>query len=402
MSKIAIIIDSLYCGGAERDLVTLLSMLDYSKTEIDLLLVKRGGMFEELLPPQIGVCDALDQSPFATDRLSLVIVNALTSHSAERLLARLSLSVGQRFSLKRVHGAQRFWQCMGHLIEERSTAYDVAVAFSQGFPTYYVAQKIKARKKIAVVNVDYIAAGYSRAHDFEHYDKFDTIVADSNKVKEIMQSTYPEFREKLHVIHHILDAALLERLALTGETFEDGFEGIRLLTIGRLVVQKGYDIALKACHNLKQNGLNVRWYVLGEGHLRRQIEQDIKKYQLQGCFVLLGAKLNPYPYLKDCDLYVQTSRFEGFGIALAEARMLNKPIVTTNFDVVHEQVENERNGLIVEMDPDSVCGGIIRLIRNQSEAERMVNSLKKEKKRNFEDVEQWQRHFELMVPSKSG
>jgi glycosyltransferase involved in cell wall biosynthesis len=107
-------------------------------------------------------------------------------------------------------------------------------------------------------------------------------------------------------------------------------------------------------------------------------------------FVLLGAKLNPYPYLKNCTIYVQTSKFEGFGTTVVEARMLNKPIVTTNFDVVCEQIKDGKNGLIVEMNADAVCEGILKLVEDEGLVKSMVECLKKEKKGNVEEVKKWQ------------
>ena len=135
-----------------------------------------------------------------------------------------------------------------------------------------------------------------------------------------------------------------------GNGFEDSFTGIRILTIGRLANQKGYDIALEACKKLKEKGINFRWYVLGKGPLKEEIEKYIIKNNLSKHFILLGVEANPYPFIKNTDIYVQTSRFEGFGLALAEARMLNVPIVTTRFDAVYNQMIDGKNGLVVDME----------------------------------------------------
>lgn len=388
--KVLFVLDSLRCGGAEKGLVTLLSLLDLSHYEADLLLFQRGGMFESMVPPQVKILDGLEYVRFTIVPFKTMVIESIRMREFKKIFARINNSVRQRVSLKKVHGAQTFWESMGHLIEPNPVHYDVAIAFSQGFPTYFVAEKIRAERKIAVVNTDYAAAGYDRDHDFQFYNKYDTIVVDGEHGKKIMQQTYPEFSKKIEVIYDIVEDGVIGRMTDAGESYNDGFDGIRLLTIGRLSPPKGYDIAMEACQILKEKGLKFRWYVLGEGPLQVEMEEYIKKKELRESFILLGAKLNPYPYLKDCTIYVQTSKFEGFGTTVVEARLLNKPIVTTNFEVVFEQITDRKNGLIVAMNADAVCEGILRLVKDEELMNSMVECLKKEKKGNIEEVEKWQ------------
>jgi glycosyltransferase involved in cell wall biosynthesis len=168
--------------------------------------------------------------------------------------------------------------------------------------------------------------------------------------------------------------------------YNDDFNGIRILTIGRLAYGKGYDIALEACKKLKEKGINFRWYVLGKGPLREEIQQFIKENKLENYFILLGVTANPYPFIKNCDIYVQTSRFEGFGLAIAEARILNKPVVTTRFDTVFNQMIDRKNGLVVDMNADAICEGIMELIRNQNLRNNIIDFLQHEKKGNVEEI----------------
>ena len=129
--------------------------------------------------------------------------------------------------------------------------------------------------------------------------------------------------------------------------------------------------------------------MLGKGPLENDIKKYIQKHNLDDHFILLGVKSNPYPYIKNADIYVQTSKYEGFGLAIAEAKILNVPVVTTRFDAVNNQMINEKNGLVVEMKADTVCNGITRLIENQDLKENILNYLKHEKKGNIEEVEKF-------------
>ena len=164
---------------------------------------------------------------------------------------------------------------------------------------------------------------------------------------------------------------------------------IRLLTVGRLASQKGYDIAVEACRILKERGVDCTWYVLGKGPLENDVRGLISKYSLEGSFVLLGTRPNPYPYFRMADIYVQTSRHEGFGLAIAEARILNIPVVTTEFDSVYQQMKNGENGLVVGMNAVSVADGIERLITDRGLYQHIKDFLKLEKHDDYQELDKF-------------
>ena len=148
-----------------------------------------------------------------------------------------------------------------------------------------------------------------------------------------------------------------------------------IVTVARLVEgYKGYDIAVEACKILKDKGYKFKWYAIGEGHDREKIENRIKHNNLEKEFILLGNKDNPYPYMKKCNLYVQTSRKEGFGLTVVEAKILKKPIVCTNFATAKEIINNNIDGLIVKTDVKSLSEGIIKMIEDKE----FYNNISKE------------------------
>ncbi|MGL5531325.1 MAG: glycosyltransferase, partial [Culicoidibacterales bacterium] len=132
--------------------------------------------------------------------------------------------------------------------------------------------------------------------------------------------------------------------------------------------------------------VKFKWYALGGGALEPEVKALIKKNGLEEDFILLGVHANPYPFIKASDIYVQTSDFEGFGLAIAEARMLNVPVVTTEFDAVYNQMIQEKNGLVVEMSAEAVADGIERLITDEKLYADIQNYLKQEKKGNREEL----------------
>ena len=149
--------------------------------------------------------------------------------------------------------------------------------------------------------------------------------------------------------------------AQDGQGFEDDFDGIRILTVGRLSEEKGQDIVPDILKKLKSAGYNVRWYLLGGGNLEINIKQKIEELNLQNDLILLGKKINPYPYYQECDVYVQTSRHEGFCITVAEAKIFNLPIVATDVVGIRDQLKN-KNELVVQRNIESIYQGIITMI----------------------------------------
>jgi glycosyltransferase involved in cell wall biosynthesis len=187
----------------------------------------------------------------------------------------------------------------------------------------------------------------------------------SDEVKASFLAVYPELKRRTHVFHNLLNEERIRKLSRDGDGFSDGYEGFRILTVGRLVPQKGYDFAIQVMEQLKQTGVPVRWYVLGEGPLRKQLEKQIDQLDLKEDFILAGAKENPYPYFAGADLYANLSRFEGKSIAIQEAQILGIPVIAADSSGNREQIVNGVDGVLCEPDLETVRDEILRLIRNR-------------------------------------
>lgn len=388
--KILFVIDSLHCAGAEKSLITLLSLIDYSKYEVDLQLFGYGGILEELLPKEVNLLKPLKYTSFCELSIKSAVKDSIKNFNIKMLSARLKFTTAiRKEKYSNVQKARIFWQKTSNVIENSEKKYDVAISYAQGIPTFYVADKIKAKKKYAWVNVSYRLKDEDKIFQNKYYEIYDNIIAVSDSAKAVFLETFPELYDKVKIIYDINDSKFITKMSEIGESYDDNFSGLRLLTVGRLANQKGYDIALEACKILKDKGMNFKWYSLGIGPLKSEIEEYISKNNLEEHFILLGVKANPYSYIKDCDIYVQTSKFEGFGLAIAEARMLNKPVVTTRFDAVYNQMVDRKNGLVVDMDAKGVANGILELINNKELKNEIIEYLTKEKKGNLEELDKF-------------
>ena len=221
--------------------------------------------------------------------------------------------------------------------------------------------------------------------DKKFYNSIDKIIAVSDTGKQSIISINPKYKDKIEVIKDVLDPSLIAKMA---DEYEVNFSSdfINIVTVARLVMgYKGYDIAIEAAKNLRELDIKFKWYVIGDGPDREKIEQLILKYNLQNHFILLGSKKNPYPYMKKCDIYVQTSRVEGLGLTVIEAKMLKSLIVTTNFSTASEIIDDNDTGLIVNINGEDVARGILQYITNFKLKETIKNNLLKLKTEDFND-----------------
>ncbi len=385
--KLLFVIDSLPCAGAEKSLITLLFQLDYEQYEVDLQLFAYGWTLDELVPKEVNFLPPLSYTNYSKQSLKQMILNCRNLTQFKMIVARLRYSLFIRKGhLTNAQMARLYWQSIGSVIEKNEKVYDVAISYAQGIPTFYVADKTRAAKKYAWVNVSYTLGEEDRLFQEKYYQAYERIVAVSESAEEIFLESFPMFKDRMTIIYDINDYQMIKRMSELEPEFKLDAPHLKLLTIGRLDHQKGYDIALEAARLLKERGILFTWYVLGKGGLYDEIKQTIQKYGLEKEFILLGITANPYPMIKQCDIYVQTSKFEGYGLAIAEARMLNKPVVTTKFDAVFNQMVHEKNGLVTPMDGVGVADGIERLLKEPDLYHAIVDYLNQEKKGNVEEI----------------
>lgn len=357
--QLLFVIDSLTCGGAEKSLVTLLNLIDYSKFDVDLMMFKRGGAFESLVPENVHIILA----PHYFEQLQLR-KNRKLKNIYYRLKTSFLLRVNGLFKEK-YHTEQIVYQSLKSYLKNQEKEYDCAIAYSQGMPTYYVSNHITAKRKLAWINCNYVATKYNKRYDALCYQKINHVVVVSDFIRESLKK-YP-FYKKVEVVNDIVDPQLIECLSKLNDQYDGGMEykGLKLLTVARLEKIKGYDLLVKAASRLKKEGLEFKWFIIGEGTERDRINSLCQQYHLENEIILLGQKTNPYVYMKRCDIYVQTSRNEGLGLTVIEAKILEKPIVCTNFSTASSLIEDKEDGLLCNIDEKDIALKILELIRDK-------------------------------------
>ena len=246
------------------------------------------------------------------------------------------------------------------------------------FITYFILNKVKAKRKAQWIHFDVTKIGFNKKFAEKNYKKFDKIFVVSEEGREKLINLIPDLNNKVEVFFNIMSCNLIENMSKNEKGFNDSFNGVRILTVGRLSREKGQDLTINALARLKNDGYNIKWYCIGDGHEKDNYKQIIKNLNIENDYILLGPKLNPYPFMKQCDIYVQPSRHEGYCITLGEARCFDNPIVTTNFTGANEQIKNEITGLVCNISEDGIYNAIKRLLDEKDLFNRIKNNLNTE------------------------
>ena len=385
--KILFIINNLNCGGAEKALISLLETIDYSKYDIDLFLFKHEGIFMSKIPSEVNLLSEPEYYRYFDMSFKKAVLGLIKKFRFDIAFSRLIFSYVFKIEKSKTVVEQKSWNYLSRALSKLDTEYDVAIGYLEKNPVYFCVDKVKAKKKIGWIHNDYEKLGMNKDIDNKYFSKLDYIFTVSEECLNVLKRTFPKYKYKFKVMHNIISVEAIKKLS--DENIDDvvfNNENINIVSVGRLNYQKGFEMAVEACAILKKKGYKIKWNIVGEGEERLKLENLIKELNVEDEFNLLGIRENPYPYVKQSDIYVQPSRFEGKSIAIDEAKILNKPIILTNFSTANDQIINEFNGLICDMNSKALANEIEKIISNNELKNKLVNNLLKENLGNEEEI----------------
>lgn len=369
MKRILFVIDTLGSGGGQKSLVNFLNELDSEKCDfqIDLLLFAKRGLFLSQMPSCVNLIKAPREIACMFESLgSSFFWRSLCPKGLYGKFKRLATRGVRRRAYPGLNDMQLFWDLWRSLIPELSGEYDVAIGGLEGTCNYYVMDKVHASRKVLWFHNNYADHGYNAAWDRPYFERADKVVTISDTCLKSFEQAFPGLVGKFCVLGNITSRTLVRERArqVVPDARTEG--KLNLLTVGRLVPQKGYDILLEAAEEIDAAKLSrgFIWRIIGDGPQRPDIIRSIDVGGLEGKVELLGLRENPYPYIVACDVFVQTSRYEGKSVVLDEAKALCKPIVVTDYPTAKDSVTNGENGIICEMDGSGVADALLRLADN--------------------------------------
>ncbi len=366
--KVLISMYSLNIGGVERSLIGLLESFDYQKYEVHLFLYRHEGEFLSLLPKEVILLPVINSYSTFERPVKEIVKEGQLYLGYARILAKLKTKFSNRGQTKKdgtYKQMQYTWQYSMRKLPKLKGQYDIALSFLG--PHNFILDRVDANIKLGWNHTDYFTiVNPDKALDEKMWSRLDYIVNVSQDCEESFLKVFPNLKDRTIVIENIISTNFVREQSLEdieGEIPDDG--SIKICSVGRYSEAKGFDMAIIACKMLVQLGYNIKWYVVGYGGEEEQIKQLIKNNKVSDRFILLGKKLNPYPYIKKCDVYCQPSRYEGKAVTVREAQILGKPVVITNFPTAKSQVRDGVDGLITPMGVEGIVNGIKKIIEDK-------------------------------------
>ncbi|WP_203287276.1 glycosyltransferase [Metabacillus sp. cB07] len=377
--KIIFMIINMNVGGTEKALLNMIAEIPEEKYEITILMLEEYGGFLSHIPQHVIIKIVKNYDEIKN------LVNNPPLQTSLNLLKKGNILSGIKLIFTHLYAKVKndrsiYFKKVLSKYEMENIEYDLAVAYAgpMDFISYFVLNKIKAKKKAQWIHFDISKLSIRNSFEIRMYNFFDCVFVVSQEIKTNLINIMPHLSSKTEVFKNIIPTKSITTLANVGKGYLDEFDGIRILTVGRLTIEKGQDLAIEALSKLIKSGYNVKWYCLGEGVSRSYYEKMVEENNLKGKFILLGNNPNPYPYIKECDIYVQPSRHEGFCLTLGEARFFKKPIVSTNTLGAKGQLKNNETGLLVPVDPSKIYEAIIKLVNDKELLNKLSGNLEKE------------------------
>ena len=246
---------------------------------------------------------------------------------------------------------------------------------------------MRAKQKWAWIHTDYSFVGVDIKTELPIWAAFDRIISISEAVSKGFLSKFPSLNSKLLLIENILSEKMVREHSCV-EIDANIFCGrdMKLCTVGRFSYPKAIDRAVLICKKIVDSGMDIIWYVVGYGGDEGLIRKVISENGMERHFILLGKQMNPYPYIKACDIYVQPSRYEGKAVTVREAQILEKPVVITNFPTASSQLVDGVDGIIVPNDVDGAAKGLMAFIKDVNKRNEIITYLHTHHYGNEEEV----------------
>ncbi len=389
MKDILITSFDMEVGGVERSLINLLNNFDYEQHQIDLLIYSHTGDFMSLLPLEPNLLPENKQYKTFRQGIKEVFLNKYFMIGVARLYSYMAAKVyGQKYQFKEsgIYQMQLIWEKCLPFLSPVKKEYDVAISYL--WPHYFVANKVKARIKIAWIHTDHSTMETNLEMDLKVWSQYDYIISISDEVTKSFLSQYPSLESKIVMIENITSPQFIRMMANENDQIPFHPEHFNIVSVGRLCYPKGYDNAVKALRILHDRGYtNLKWYIVGYGGDEPMLRELIAQNGLEDSFILLGKKINPYPYIKACDLYVQPSRYEGKAVTVTEAQILYKPVLITNYETAHSQLKNEFDGYITEKSIEGIANGVEKLYLDAQLREQLVEGCKQSSYGNADELQ---------------
>lgn len=381
--KILFVTQQLECGGVEKALVNLLNLVDRNTYDCEMLVIENSGKFRDFFPQWINILE------YDCPQYVKMMANYYRKpqiEAGDHVSTKMS-----KIGWSLIHYLNKFttkvfkknvsYRVMFEKYKKRNdfSDYDMLVDFhGYGvYTTYLAAHQKTTAKKVSWIHEETIYTAYKYIRGcYKHFDRiFGNCIDSCNN----FVATFPKCKEKVGVYYNFLDIGEIQKKAKEKDVSLELDSEFNIVSVGRVSEQKSFYRAVEAAQRLKEKGYKFKWMIIGDGEQYQELKEETKKKGLHKCLIFHGFEENPYPYIADADLYVQTSRAEGFCTTISEAVILGKPIVSTRVGGIEEQLNGNCGGMITGHTSEEIAEAIIQLIEDKDKLNQLAqhNLLKK-------------------------
>lgn len=370
--NVLFVVDEKRMGGVSVLLEDILNMINIKNYSIDVLVLHNNGSMLNNLPKDVNII--YGTSYF--EAIDYTLKEVLKSGDFKRIYHKIKIILDMKTG-----------NIKNTIIRERKKIlnknYDVEIAFKDGFTALFT---IFGNSK---TKIHWLHYEYKKTNPNAKYDKlfkrilpmFDKIIAVSEGVEQAFNKIY-HLENKTSIIPNLVNTDKIIKKSKEKSDVILSKSDINFVSVGRLHIQKGYDILIEVVHDLNKSNFlpkNFKLRIYGDGPEKFTLNSLIRKYHLEDKIYLLGKVMNPYKYVKNSDLFILPSRYEPFGLVIIESMTLGVPVLATENHATSKIIQNGKNGYITENSYQGIYEGLKYLLENFQELKKYKKNLKEYK-----------------------
>lgn len=360
MKTITFVYPKMVMGGAEKALINLVNSIDREKYKVNVILLKRGGELEHSFPKDVRI-----------EYAELITISNCVKHIKILSLLR-GIYYRLRIRISKTYEEKSYWTSKVYRMP-KTVSNECVICYSHyNFLSICLTAQCKSKHKILWVHLTFRENRNQQLYE-KMLSSFDGVFCVSKASKNNFDICFPQYSYKSQVVYNLIDKEKIFHDSL--ESVNEKLQHPCIVTVGRLDYQKGLDLIPNILSKLIKKGHDLHWYIVGEGEYHSELIKQIEEKSLNENLIIIGNKTNPYPYMKECDIYCQPSRYEGFCTTTNEARLLCKPIVASNIEPMKEQFVNGENAFLCDLNTDSFCFYIEKLLLDKSICKKFSDNL---------------------------
>ncbi len=363
--KILFVAEEIATNGAMKSLVTLLNALPNDKYALSLFLFKQGETIFDKIPSYVHILKELYPYYIHRSPLREAIKSAMSRVRVDMIFYRVAEAFRRKYNL-----SYYLWPFLPRIQGE----YDLVCSYADGFVSPMIMKKTSARKKACWIHIPY-SKWEQPEFVYEALKQADVCVPVSFTTGKDLDNVLGQCLNK-QVVHNLIDAGECIKLAEEPCEKERVKDVFRIVSVGRVTPPKFFDIIPATAKLLLNKGIDFEWYIIGDGDKYDELTNIVLAEQLTDHVHFIGSRANAMPWIMSCDVFVNPSRFESWGMTVSEALCLGKAVITSDIDVFAEQINDGINGIMVKVTPENLATAIEYVLTNPDKKYKLEQNAK--------------------------